>query len=202
MRENRIDKVFQIIQEMGQDACALKGMDNIFYLTGFRGSEGTLVVTKGDVILLTDFRYITYAREVTKNIHVVEVRQKQNAFLDICQKYGIHRMGFDAFHVPYNVYKAWEETLPGVVLVPLTGAIEEIRKIKEPDEINAIAKAITIATDSFTEVLEKIVPGRTEKEIANDLDYTMRRLGADNPAFQTIVASGPRGCPSSCRTIG
>ena len=53
-------------------------------------------------------------------------------------------------------------------------------------------KAIKIATEAFTEILEKIVPGRTEKEIANDLDYTMRRLGADCPSFQTIVASGPR----------
>ncbi|HVN95434.1 MAG TPA: Xaa-Pro peptidase family protein [Syntrophorhabdaceae bacterium] len=192
MRENRIEKVLHVIGEAGLDACVLKGMDNIFYLTGFRGSEGTLVVTKGDVILLTDFRYITHAKEATRGIQVVEVRQKQNVFLDICQKYGIQRMGFDSFHVPYNLYQLLKEMLPDVSLIPLENSIEEIRQIKEPDEINAMVNAITIATDSFTEVLERIVPGRTEKEVASDLDYAMRRLGADNAAFQTIVASGPR----------
>jgi len=192
MNEGRINKVLGIMSEMDLDACALKGMDNIFYLTGFRGSEGTLLITKGDVLLLTDFRYITYAKEVTAHIQIVETRPRQNALLDMCRKYGINRLGFDCFHMPYNIYQSWEDVLSGVTLVPLANSIEEIRKVKEPGEITAIAKAIQIATDAFTEIFEKIVPGRTEKEIANDLDYTMRRRGADNPAFQTIVASGPR----------
>ena len=192
MKEGRVEKVLNIIKKTDLDACALQGMENIFYLTGFRGSEGILVITKGDVLLLTDFRYITHAKEVTSNVQIIEVRQKQNAFLDVCKKYGIKKMGFDSFHMTYNIYRAWETELSGVTLVPLEHNIEEIRKIKEPGEVNAIMKAIQIAADAFTEIFEKIVPGRTERQIANDLDYAMRRLGADGPAFQTIVASGPR----------
>ncbi|MBA4391437.1 MAG: hypothetical protein C0399_10945 [Syntrophus sp. (in: bacteria)] len=192
MRQSRIEKVLNIIKDMDLDACALKGMDNIFYLTGFRGSEGTLIITRGDVLLLTDFRYITHAKEVTKNVQIVEIRQKQNALLDICKKYGVKRMGFDSFHMAYNIYGSWKETLPDIDLVPLANNIERIREIKEPAEITGIMKAIGIATDAFTEMLEKIVPNMTEKEIANDLDYAMRRLGADCPSFQTIVVSGPR----------
>jgi Xaa-Pro aminopeptidase len=192
VKTDRIEKVHTIIKEMNIDACALKGMENIFYLTGFRGSEGTLIITKGDVLLLTDFRYITHAKEVTSGLQIIEVRQRESALLDICKKYNITKMGFDSFHITYNIYKAWQATLPGVTLIPLEHVVEEIRMIKEPDEITAIMKAIKIATEAFTEILEKIIPGRTEKEIANELDYAMRRLGADCPSFQTIVASGPR----------
>ncbi len=192
MRTDRIEKVYTIIKEMDIDACALKGMENIFYLTGFRGSEGTLVITKGDVFLLTDFRYITHAKEVTSGLQVIEVRQREDMLPDICKKYNIRTMGFDSFHMAYNIYKAWETSLNDTTLVPMEYTIEEIRRIKEPDEIAAITKAIKIATEAYTEILEGIVPGRTEKEVANDLDYAMRRLGADCPAFPTIVASGPR----------
>ncbi len=192
MRTDRIEKVYAIMKGMEMDAIALKGMENIFYLTGFRGSEGTLIVTKGDVLLLTDFRYITHAKEVTSGLQVVEVRQRESSLSDICRKYNIRTMGFDSFHMPYNLYSLWKSILPDVTLVPVEHAIEEIRKTKESDEIAAIMKSIEIATRAFTEVLDKIVPGRTEKEVANDLDYAMRALGADRPAFSTIVASGPR----------
>ncbi len=192
MRQNRIEKVLSIMEEMDLDACALRGMDNIFYLTGFRGSEGTLVITRGDVLLLTDFRYITHAKEVTKDVQIFEIRQKENTLRNICEKYGVKRMGFDSFHMSYNIYGSWKETLPDVDLVALANNIEKIREIKEPAEITGILKAIGIATDAFTETVEKIVPGMTEKEIANDLDHAMRRLGAECPSFQTIVVSGPR----------
>jgi Xaa-Pro aminopeptidase/Xaa-Pro dipeptidase len=192
MRENRIEKVLNIIKDKGLDACALRGMENIFYLTGFRGSEGALLITKGDVLLLTDSRYITHAREVTKDIKIVELREKNNPLGELCSKYGIQKMGFDSVHTTYDLYQRWTDAIPDIELIPLRNAIEEIRKHKEPDEINAIRKAIGIATDAFNEIFEKIYPGRTEKEIANDLDYTMKQFGADCPSFDTIVASGVR----------
>ncbi|MCX5803260.1 MAG: aminopeptidase P family protein [Proteobacteria bacterium] len=192
MRENRIEKVLDIIRDKGLDACALRGMENIFYLTGFRGSEGALLITKGDVLLLTDSRYITHAKEVTKDIKIVELREKNNPLGELCSKYGIKKMGFDSMHTTYDLYERWTDAIPDIELIPLRNAIEEIRKHKEPDEINAIRKAIGIATDAFNEIFEKIYPGRTEKEIANDLDYTMKQFGADCPSFDTIVASGIR----------
>jgi Xaa-Pro aminopeptidase len=192
MRENRIEKVLDIIRDKGLDACALRGMENIFYLTGFRGSEGALLITKGDVLLLTDFRYITHAKEVTKDIKIVELREKNNPLGELCSKYGIKKMGFDSMHTTYDLYQRWTDAIPDIELIPLGNAIEEIRRHKEPDEIHAIRKAIGIATDAFNEIFEKVYPGRTEKEIANDLDYTMKQFGADCPSFDTIVASGVR----------
>jgi len=193
MKEARIEKIVNIIHSKGLDACVIRGMDNIFYLTGFRGSEGALVVTKGDVLFITDFRYITHANEVTKGVKIVELTAKKNVFSEICRQYGIRYMGFDSYHTTYKIYNTWKDAIQGVELVPLENEIEEIRKCKDPDEIDIIRKAIEIATNAFVEVFEKIRPGKTEKEIAYELDYTMRRMGADGPSFDTIVASGVRG---------
>jgi Xaa-Pro aminopeptidase len=192
MGENRLDKVKNLLGKAGLDACTLLGMENIFYLTGFRGSDGMLLVTKGDVLLMTDSRYVTYAREVVKGLVIIEVRGRTNPLSELCNKYGIRRLGFDSSHTTYNVYKRWGESLPNVDLVPLEGEIEDIRARKDPDEIQAIVKAIDVSTDAFRQVFDRIRPGLTEKEVANELDYVMRQLGADQPSFKTIVASGPR----------
>jgi Xaa-Pro aminopeptidase len=194
MTDRRIESVLDIIRQTDLDACILRGMENIFYLSGFRGSEGALLVTKGDVLLLTDFRYILYAQEVTKGrgITTVELKAKKNTLGDLCGKYGVRRLGFDSLHTTYYMYDRWKETVPAVEWVPLGSSIEEIRKCKDPGEIDSIRKAIDVSTKAFTEVYETIRPGRREKDIANDLEYAMRRLGADGPSFSTIVASGPR----------
>jgi Xaa-Pro aminopeptidase len=193
MREKRIGRVVEILKGMNLDACVLRGMDNIFYLTGFRGSEGSLLITRGDVLLLTDSRYITHALEVTRDVIVVEISPKTNTLSESCRKYGIRRMGFDSIHTTYDMYLRWKESLGDIEIVPLGNRIEGIRALKEPDEIKAIKKAIDIATDAFNETFEKIHPGMTEKEIATELDYAMKRNGAECPSFSTIVASGPRG---------
>jgi Xaa-Pro aminopeptidase len=192
MIESRVEKVHVLLNKMGLDACLIKGMDNIFYLTGFRGSEGTLLVTRGDVFLMTDFRYITHAQEVTHGIKLIELQAQKNILGEICNQYGIRKIGFDSLHTSFSTYRKWSEAVQSVEFVPLDDAIEEIRKSKEPEEIDRIIRAIDIATKAFTEVLGGIHAGHTEKEIANNLDYAMRRLGAEGPSFQTIVASGPR----------
>jgi Xaa-Pro aminopeptidase len=192
MREKRLRRVHEILEQRGLHACILKGMDNIFYLTGFRGSEGTAIVTRGDVVLMTDSRYTTYAREVAKACDIVETKGKDQGLPDVLRRYGIARVGFDAYHTTFQTYHSWKDVTPDVEFVSLEGDIEAIRSCKEPEEILAIKKAIKLATDAFSAIVERIAPGRTEKEIAVDLDYAMLRLGADRPSFDTIVASGPR----------
>ncbi len=174
------------------DACLLKGMDNIFYLSGFRGSEGALLVTKGDVVLMTDGRYTTYAREVTKGIRIEELKPRQNTLAELCSRYGIGKIGFDSLYTSYFIYKRWSETNPAVEFVPLGMEIEDIRRRKEPEEIDAVSRAIRIATDAFMETYDLIRPGVTEKKVACELEHSMRAHGADAPSFSTIVASGAR----------
>jgi Xaa-Pro aminopeptidase len=192
MRETGIEKIHNLIHKRGLDACIIRGMDNIFYLTGFKGSEGALIVTKGDVLLITDFRYVTHAKEVTRDVKIVELVSKKNVLSEICEKYVIRRMGFDSYHTTYKIYSMWKGSICSTEFIPLENEIEEIRQCKDPEEINAIRRAIDIATNAFIEVFEKICFDKTEKEIADELEYTMRRMGADCPSFDTIVASGPR----------
>lgn len=191
-RESRIERLQDLLKETGLDGCVLKGMDNIFYLTGFRGSEGMLFVTRGDVVLVVDFRYLTHAREVTGGIHIHEIRPGSDALYTLCTKYKVAKLGFDGAYVTYNTYQAWSESLPGISLVPMNSAIDEIRRNKEPEEIAAIVDAISIATKAFSDIVGLIKPGETEKNIADELDHMMRRRGAQGPSFDTIVASGPR----------
>jgi len=192
VREHRIHKVRTIIDAMHVDGCLIRGMENIFYLTGFTGSEGTLLVTHGSVVLCTDFRYITHAQESTRNITIVEVRDRDSSLRDICAQHGIKKLGFDSLHTSYDMYSTWSEKLSGIELVPLGHSIEEIRTHKEAEEVATIGKAVDIATKAFMEILRTMAPGRTEKDVVNELEYTMRRFGADGPSFNTIVASGVR----------
>jgi Xaa-Pro aminopeptidase len=192
MNEQRLSRVLEIIEQKNLHSCVLKGMDNIFYLTGFRGSEGTVLVTRGDVVVLTDSRYITHAREKAEGCTVLETRGKDNLLGTLFERYGITKTGFDSNHTLYQTYYNWKEGSPGVEFVPLSNDIEAVRRCKDPDEILAVRKAVDIATKAFAAVLEKIAPGATEKEVANELDHAMRCLGADAPSFETIVASGPR----------
>jgi Xaa-Pro aminopeptidase len=191
-REERIERVLRILKEKGVDACLLQGMDNIFYLTGFRGSDGALFVAPGGVTLLTDFRYITHAREVAGHIDVEESRDRRASLAELTERFGVASLGFDGIHTSYSEYRGWAEKLPSVELVTLEGEIEEIRRCKEPAEVEAIEAAVAVATAAFEEALERIGPGRTERDVANELDFAMRRRGAERPAFDTIVASGPR----------
>ncbi|MBP1730222.1 MAG: integrase [Deltaproteobacteria bacterium] len=192
MREKRLNRVLHVMKQMDVDAVTIRGMDNIYYLTGFRGSEGSLLVTKGDVMLLIDFRYLTYATEVTRNVTIVETKDKENPLALLSERYGIKRLGFDSFNTTYQVYQRWKEAIPEIEFVPIGAELESIRAQKEPEEILAIRRAIQVATEAFTLMLGKIAPGRTEKQVAAELDHAMRSLGAEGPSFETIVASGAR----------
>jgi Xaa-Pro aminopeptidase len=192
MIEKRTGKVRQVLEEKGLHACILKGMDNIFYLTGFRGTEGTALITKGDVVLLVDGRYVTYAQEVASGCQIIETKGRDQGLADILNRYGIQKIGFDSINTYYSIYHNWKAMVPSIDFVPLENEIEDIRQIKLPQEVTAIRKAITVATDAFNAICSRITMGMTEIELASDLNYTMCRLGASQPSFETIVASGAR----------
>lgn len=192
MSAERIKRAREIISKYGLDAILVKGPENIFYFSGFRGSEALLIITGGDVILITDFRYITYAKEELRGITVIERKRDEYPLLEVVKNYGLKRLGFDSLNTSYALFSEWQEKLKGSEFFPLKWELEEIRKCKEPEEIDKIRKAIKIAEEAFTEVYEFIRPGKTEKEIASELDFAMMRRGADKPSFETIVASGER----------
>ncbi len=192
MQEVRRKSVVSVLDRLALDALLIRSMQNIFYLTGFKGSEGSLLITRGDCVLMTDSRYILHATDVAKGIVVTETQENDGTLSTLRDRYGIDRLGFDALHTTYRMYQRYVESLPGLDLVPVQNELEEIRRCKDASEIAVLRRALEIHTKAFNRTFEKMAPGVTEREIANELDYAMRSLGAEAPAFETIVASGPR----------
>jgi Xaa-Pro aminopeptidase len=160
---------------------------NVAYLTGFESTNAALLVERGRVRLYTDFRYAEAARAV-EGVELVETARDLYASLGALLE---GRVGFEATHV---TYAAWEKLGGGgAELVPRTDAVEELRAVKSRDEIERIGRAAEIATRALERFLEQQWQGRTERELANELERLMREEGADDVAFPSIVAAGLNG---------
>jgi Xaa-Pro aminopeptidase len=163
------------------------------YLSGFTGTSANLVITSHSAQLITDFRYVEQAGQQAPDFTVVRhERDILQCVGEEVKKQGVKRLAFEQDYVTYALYQKLAGCTQGVELVPVQGMIEELRLIKTPEEIKVIKEAAHIADQAFAHILEFIKPGVTERQVANELEFTMRRLGATASSFDTIVASGPR----------
>ncbi len=165
---------------------------NLRYLSGFTGSSAYLVITATQAWLLTDFRYVDQASEECPDYAIV--RHGPNigeSIAEICRAHRIGVLGFEDDKVPYQRWHRWNDQIP-VVWRPLGKLIEELRLIKNADEIAILREAARIAGESLLEVLPTAI-GSTEIDLAFALEFAMRRHGAESLGFSTIVGSGERG---------
>jgi Xaa-Pro aminopeptidase len=166
---------------------------NVRYLTGFDSSNAALVVEPECVRLYSDFRYASAARTV-EGVQFVETPRSLFASLAELLE---GRVGFEADAVTYS---SWETlAAAGLELVPRRGLVEALRAIKDEDELDTIRRAGAITSDALARFAEERFVGRTERELAWRLDELFRDHGADAPAFETIVASGPNGARPHAR---
>jgi Xaa-Pro aminopeptidase len=123
------------------------------------------------------------------------------------QKWGLKRIGFESGRISFQAYEALKKNLPlGTSIEPVPGWIEELRMTKSADEVEAIRRAVATNSRAYAAVLKKIQPGLSESDVAAELEYQMRRAGAEKPAFDTIVAAGvrsalPHARPTSHRLV-
>jgi Xaa-Pro aminopeptidase len=175
------------------DALLVTGAANVRYLSGFTGSNGLLIVTPRSATFFTDPRYAIQASEqVDVKTIVVPRGGLLTAAVKMLRRMRAKRIGFERAHVSYAQYAALEDALPQARLVPIDDAIERQRMIKSPEEIAAIRRSVEINSRAFDRALRKLRPGVSEAEMAAELEYQMRRLGAERPSFETIVAFGAR----------
>ncbi|MDR1605482.1 MAG: Xaa-Pro peptidase family protein [Streptococcaceae bacterium] len=172
-------------------ALIITNLKNIYYLTGFWGSAGTVLVTGQAQYLLTDSRYSLSARELGGAFEVIETREALSEIALLLKKEGIQRVGFED-SLSYATFQVLQATLSGLHLQALSQFVEQQRQLKSPDELATIRKACQIADQAFQDLLKYVEPGKTELELANFLDFKMRELGASGISFDTIVASGKR----------
>jgi Xaa-Pro aminopeptidase len=177
------------------DALLVSAPANVRYLSGYTGSNGLALLTVAGAqewhSFFTDFRYETQAEE-----EVAAVFARKIAPLDLLGLVAEAledggRLGFDENDLSVSQHSRLEELLEGrSELVAAAGIVETLREVKDDDELARIAAAAQLADDALGEVLQGGLAGRTERELAIELELRMRRLGADGPSFPTIVAAG------------
>jgi len=167
---------------------------NWYYLTGFTGEAGVLLVTPDGTTLLTDGRFTTQAKEEAKGIHVQLQRGSLFAAAgEWLRERGIRRAGYDPGQWTVSQWKALRKASGTKCReIEAVGVVEGLRKKKDPQELAEMRKAAVLAGEVLESVLELVKPGVREKEIAAEIEYRMKRRGARGVSFDTIVASGER----------
>jgi Xaa-Pro aminopeptidase len=166
-------------------------LPNVRWLCGFTGSSGTLLVTRRDAAFFTDFRYREQgAREVRGARRVEYLGGSVQSVAAAVRKARVTRLGFEAEHLSFAAHADFAAALPGVELVPMRGAVEELRAVKDAGEIATIRRALRIAQRAAARSLCRLTGG-TEAQIAERLRQAIRREGGDEESFPIIVASGP-----------
>lgn len=188
---NRIEKLLKKIEKLKIDGMIINDSYNRRYLSGFTGSNGYLYISKNKQVLLTDFRYIEQANIQSPEFKVIDIKVGlMEALKEIITEDHSKIIGFEEEVVTYSLYKELKKTLDQQELVGLKGVVEEIRMVKDEEEIENIKQAATIGDEAFKYILDIIKPGKTEKEIAIELEIYMKKKGAQKLSFDTIVASG------------
>ncbi len=191
---SRADRVSARLADRQLDALLVTGMANVRYLTGFTGSTAYAVVGPAVRRFVTDFRYVERARGEVRDFDREQGPSQLLGALAEGWPDGAVRLGFDEADVSVRTYERLRELLPQrVELVAATGVVEAERAVKEPAELDAIRAAAALADDVYVWLRECGLVGRTEHEVAVELEHQMRLRGASRPSFPSIVASGEHG---------
>lgn len=193
--ETRADRLAALLRTRALDALVVTGLVNVRYLTGFTGSNGLAVVgVDGARRFVTDFRYETQAeQEVAGFERVIGARDLLGSVADALPD-GEVRLGYEDGALSVRQRERLRSVLPDrVTLLPAGDLVEELRLVKAPDEVERIRAAARLADRALEAVLADGLVGRTERDVALALEHEMRRLGAQRPSFDTIVAHGAHG---------
>ena len=205
---NRLQRLCQRLAEKEIDGILVSQPENRYYLSGFDGSAGFLLITPQNKILATDFRYIEQAQRQAPDYKIFPISGGiLNWLPGLVADLGLKRLGFEAGHITFALHQQLTDILKPsrLKLVPQDGLIESLRVIKEPEEIELITKAVEITDNALEYIEDRIHIGMSEKEVAWEIEKFLRENGSEPIPFDIIVASGPNSAlphakPSS-RTI-
>ena len=165
-----------------------------YYLTGFTGDSGVVVVTAARTILVTDGRFTTQAKEESPGIRVhLQKGGLYQAVGEWLKQKGIRRAGFDPGQWTVAQLQALRKASgPKCREIEAAGVVERLRMKKDAQELMVMRKAAILAGEVLEGVLALVRPGALENEIAAEIEYQMKKRGAAGASFETIVASGAR----------
>src|SRR3989442_1442541 len=179
------------------DGVVITTPENIRYLSGFSGSLGYLVIGRTDAEILGDSRYRLQMEAEAPGFRLVRSGPSHGLWPLVAERLkalGLLRVGFESQHLTFDQHQRLSAGLPPEgTLVATAGLVEELRIVKAPEEVELLRSVAGIAGRAFDRVRGAIRPGLRERDVAFLLEQTFRELGADGPAFETIVAAGERG---------
>jgi Xaa-Pro aminopeptidase len=188
------ERLARLLRELGRrrlDAYLCVRLSNIRYLSGFTGSDAALLVSDAGSWLITDGRYDLQARAQVRAAEVVVTSRKWNEVARRVRSLRARRVGVEGAHMTVDSFRALAR-LGADRWIPGRDLVEPLRMRKEPEEILAMEAAAAAAASSLLCVLARKVVGRTEANVAADLEHEMKRRGAEGPSFPPIVADGVR----------
>jgi Xaa-Pro aminopeptidase len=181
------------------DAVLVSSPASVRYLTGYTGSNGLVLLTRSEGHFFTDPRYATDAaslfeatQSVVCRLHVAKKPLIQEA-AGVIKRKKLKKIGFEPAWMHVEEHQNLEKALSsGASLLPVGGLVEGLRMVKSTSEIDKIRRSVLVNSEAYSRTMRRVHPGVREREIAAELDYQMRALGAEKPAFDTIVATGAR----------
>ncbi|MBA2879007.1 M24 family metallopeptidase [Anoxybacillus ayderensis] len=189
---DKVQKLRAQFAEHGIDGFLITNEYNRRYMTNFTGTAGVVLISETDAVFITDFRYVEQA---TRQIEGYEIVQHTQTLIEEVAKQverlGIQKLGFEQDDLSYATFSSYEKAIKAT-LIPVSGAVEKLRLIKCEAEIKILKEAAEIADAAFRHILDFIRPGVREIDVANELEFFMRKQGATSSSFDIIVASGVR----------
>lgn len=193
MTEDRLSGVRALLPEMDVDALLVTSPDNRFYLSGFTGTAGTLLIGQKDAFLLTDFRYTGQAELQAPLYSVRRYKDDYHQVLaELIKEAGWSKIGYECKNMSCFDYSRLDEKI-SVQFIPLEETAEKLRMIKNCEEQDTMRRGAEKLDLAFSWLLEVIRPGMSERELAVELEIFLLRQGSQRPSFNYIVASGERG---------
>lgn len=185
----------KIIRTHAVDALLVQAEKNVSWLSGFSGDSTWLLLTQDSLLLISDFRYITQLEEECPGVETF-IRSSNmklvEALAKVVQKLGIDRLGVEGHVLTWETGDLLRRAIPDRSVTPINWEIEQLRSIKDADEIGEIKSAIHLAEKGLAYAKAILTPRLTERELARELEYALRRFGAEGLSFPAIVAVGDR----------
>ncbi|MTI79985.1 MAG: aminopeptidase P family protein [Firmicutes bacterium] len=192
--KDRLRGMQQSLKRFNIDAMLVNKPENRRYLSGFTGTAGSLMIDNNKAYLFTDFRYVEQAKEQSPDFTLVQIgNDYYQKVLHLLQQRGLKKIGFETDFVTHESFAKLQQELSGIQLFPVKNITEELRLVKDMEEQQLLQKAVDIVDQAWSEILSIAKPGMTEEKLALELEFIMRRKGAEGRAFDFIVASGERG---------
>jgi Xaa-Pro aminopeptidase len=190
----RIQKLLRLFASSGIDSLFVSSEPNVSYLSGYQGTESFLFITKRGNYFLTDFRYLEQAQKEAVGFEVI-LRDSQSypqMVEALRAKTKSRRVGFEVSTLSHLLYMQLAQVIPPRSLVPTSNLVEVLRAVKSREEVQKIRRSAHIAVEGVRRIKTSLRPGMSEKEVQAKLEYQTKLLGSEKPAFDMIVAAGPK----------